>query len=403
MAKQKKKLSILGICVLLTICLLAVTANTAQATPKRLKIGAIAPLSGVLSVIGLAWGRGYELFFDKINEQGGVEIRNERYLFDFILEDSKLNPEASAIAAKKLVHRDGAKFVFGCTGIDQNSEAVYNVCAPAKVLQIVPWANIPRSPGDVSPKKPLCFRASISAEDAQTVDYDYLFEAYPSVKRIAITSWDVSFEGMIERCKLLAKKHGAEVVGVHFFPVTTQDFLSLYTRVLAGKPDAVHAVVSGASQYQLRAARQLGFKGPFFWDCPLGPEIMARVGGPEAAYNAFGNGMDLGHPTEGMREVIGRWKAKYKEEFVSDALLAWDVAWILIQAIEKAQSLEAAKIIAKLETLTEPGSLHSLFGPAHMGGVKTYGVNRVVVRPVPISSLLDGKVGFVKMALPEIP
>jgi ABC-type branched-subunit amino acid transport system substrate-binding protein len=94
-----------------------------------------------------------------------------------------------------------------------------------------------------------------------------------------------------------------------------------------------------------------------------------------------------------LKEVVNSWQTKYgAEPFISDAAFAWDEGWILVQALEKAQSVDPEKVLAMFDSMTAPGSLKTSFGPAHMGGLKTYGVNRVLVRPIPVSYLKDGQI-----------
>jgi hypothetical protein len=63
--------------------------------------------------------------------------------------------------------------------------------------------------------------------------------------------------------------------------------------------------------------------------------------------------------------------------------------------MEKAQSVDPEQVLATLDTMTAPGSLQTCFGPAHMGGLESFGVNRVLVRPIPISHIMNGKIEFV--------
>lgn len=124
------------------------------------------------------------------------------------------------------------------------------------------------------------------------------------------------------------------------------------------------------------------------------------MAGADACHDVFCNGMDLGHPTDAMREVMERWQAKYKEEFVSDALLAWDESWILVQAIEKAKSIDPVKVLEALDSMTRPGSLQTVFGPAYLGGAERFGVNRILVKPIPISRLMNGNIELVGLQMP---
>lgn len=404
---KKKVYRMLTVGCFLLLCLAVVVIGCAEpapppTAPKHLKIGVIEPITGF--PVGIAWVRGFELFFGQLNEQGGVKIGQEQYLIDLIVEDSRFDPEGAASAAKKLVYKDEVKFVFGAI-LDQEAQAIYEVCAPNNVLHIASWINVPGCAGDVSPNKPLCVRLNISLDAAHPADYDCLVENYPNVKTIVITAPPFGLAPMIERCIPIAEEHGVEVLGVEIFSASMYEFaefIPLDTRLLAlYEPDAVHTLCSGLAANELKSLRELGFKGPVISCAPLGADVIIAVAGPVAATDVICNGMDPGHPTDAMQEVMEKWQAKYGEEFVSDALMAYDNAWVLIQAMEKAQSVDPEKVTATLETMTEPGSLQTTFGPAHMGGLKRFGVNRVLVRPVPIVTIMDGKVDVVKFYLPE--
>ncbi len=134
---------------------------------------------------------------------------------------------------------------------------------------------------------------------------------------------------------------------------------------------------------------------------PLAPDVFLAVAGPTTS-DVICAGWDTNTPTEPLRDFMQRWQAKYTEPFVADAVQAWDGAWVLVQAMEKAQSIDPEKILATLETMTQPGSIQTCSGQAHMGGIDIFGVNRVLIEPLPISHIIDGKVKFVGFRLPDI-
>jgi ABC-type branched-subunit amino acid transport system substrate-binding protein len=173
------------------------------------------------------------------------------------------------------------------------------------------------------------------------------------------------------------------------------DFIPTYVKLLASKPDAIMAMVSGQAQYQLMAARQLGFKGPFFSNSPLGPDVFVRVAGPQVCTDVFCNGLNPDEPTPAMKEVIDRWQKKYKEPFVSDSIIAWDAGWILAQAIRKAQSVDPKEVVTVLHAMSNKGDLQTSFGPGYMGGKSRFGVNAVLIRPMPISHITNGKIKLI--------
>ncbi|GAI48400.1 unnamed protein product, partial [marine sediment metagenome] len=128
-----------------------------------------------------------------------------------------------------------------------------------------------------------------------------------------------------------------------------------------------------------------------FSNSPIGAETILAVAGPETT-NFFCNGCNPEEPTPVMKELMDRWEVRYRgEPYISDSILAWDEGWILIQAMQKAQSVDPEKVIAALDTMTEPGSLQTAFGPAHMGGAERFGVNRALIRPIPITEIMNGK------------
>jgi len=64
------------------------------------------PLSGPISIVGVGLSRAVELYFDKVNEEGGLKIGGNTYKLKLYIEDSKHDPTVAATAAKKLVYKN---------------------------------------------------------------------------------------------------------------------------------------------------------------------------------------------------------------------------------------------------------------------------------------------------------
>jgi branched-chain amino acid transport system substrate-binding protein len=403
MKRRSVAIKLLGVIVSVAL-LVGVSGgfHPAVAAPaKHIKIGSVMPITGPLAILGLAFNRGWQLYIDKVNEQGGIKIGGETYLFDLISEDSKLSPEAAGTAAKKLVNQDKVDYLIGGI-LEFELEAIQQVAAARKVPFIIANINFPGHRADVSQKKPLVVRLIISHDDTHAMDLDYLVKTYPQVKKLVLVAGDDGFDNMIKDLTAQAKQRGLTIAGVELWSLGVTDFVPAYTKALSYKPDAVWAMVTGQSTYQLMAARQLGFKGPFISNSPLGPEVFEHVVNDPAALNdVIANGVDLSKPTEPMKDAMARWQAKYKDPFVSDSLAAWDQLWILTQAMEKAKSVNGEKVVATLETMTAPGSLKTCFGPGQMTGAKRYGVNRVLSRPLPLTRIMNGKSEFVGFTMPK--
>ena len=373
-----------------------VTTTATQAPPKVIKIGTIMGITGPLSVPSLAFNRGWLFYADKLKEEGGIKIGNDRYVFEIINEDSKGTAEGASIAANKLVSQDKVKFIIGAM-LESEIAAIYQVTKPAGVLYGMANVNIPGHATDVSPDKPLQVRLSIDIPTTIPADLDYILKTYPNAKTIAIAAPDIGYEGMITDCTKDAQARGMSVIFVEKWAWGTTDFVPTYTRVLNSKPDIILAMNSGQAMDQLKAARQLGFKGPFISNSPLGADVfVVVVKDPVALTDVLVNSPDIDAPNGFMKELMARWAKKYPNDpFVSDAIHSYDMPWIIAQAMVKAQSIEPAAVLAALETMTTPGDITTSLGPGYMGGKNKYGVNRVLYRPLPITRIMNGKMEFI--------
>ena len=151
----------------------------------------------------------------------------------------------------------------------------------------------------------------------------------------------------------------------------------------------------------LKTARQLGFKGPVFGTTPASIEEVGRVAGKDSATDWFNTSPVVDSP--GMTPMIKQIKQMHLDKyghFSLDYLIGWDGIWCLVQAIEKAQSLDPSVVA---ETWEKMNRIETAYGTGTMGGLKTYGVNHVVVKPFPISRLMNGVAEHIKWVLPEVP
>ena len=397
MASRRKKIGFEFVVLsLFLVCALVIALGNrpaAAAESEQIVFGAIEPLSGPISMVGLQFVRTFELFFDKINEEGGITVGGKNYTFKFVSADSKYSAEGAAIAAKKLIFDEGAKYVTG--GVAEFETAgVYSVSRKAGVLCLA-ISNFPGSKIDVSPERPMLVRPQYSVDVGNTVVLDYLKKAYPDVKTIGLSLADFGPElvdPIAANFRHAAEERGFEVVEQRW-DVNTIDFMSIMTKLLAKKPDAICAYQSGQGAQQYRAARQLGFKGPIFDTCPLGAEAYLYIEPNMTDFFCTGPNPDDMLPA--MQEVRQRWEKKYSDPFLSDSTQVWDMASILVQGMIKADSVEPDKVLAALETMTNAGDVETVFGPARMGGVERFGTNRVLIKKIPLTQVTDGKMELV--------
>jgi branched-chain amino acid transport system substrate-binding protein len=371
-------------------------------TAKTLKIGAIYSLTGEGSEAETCINGGAELAKEWLNEKGGVNIKGEKYLIELTTEDQKANPDGTVAAATKLVNQDNLKFIIGpCNPLMCMAETP--VTEPAKVLRSISWGG--GLPDVMSDKTPYTFRAVVCGAEAIPVNYTYLTNTYPNVKTVALISMDEPggrfFTGVSQK---EAEAHGLKVVTTEYYPWNTVDFYPVWTKILALKPDAVDAGMAypEVSAAQLKQGRELGFTGPVLSAAPNDIYYIRDKVGADFAHDYFNGSLDLqsSNLPPMIKEIENRWAAKYKTPFIADTVFGWDSLWCLVQAIEKAQSLDPTEVAAAWEKME---SIETSFGTGHMGGLKTYGINHLVVRQMPISKLENGEVKLVKWYTPEFP
>lgn len=81
-----------------------------MAESKTIKIGAIMPMTGQVSLYGTGTVNAIKIAVEEINKAGGINGKQ----IEFIYEDDEAKPEKSVLAYKKLVNQDKVDVIIGC-------------------------------------------------------------------------------------------------------------------------------------------------------------------------------------------------------------------------------------------------------------------------------------------------
>ena len=181
------------------------------------------------------------------------------------------------------------------------------------------------------------------------------------------------------------------------------DYNPPVTRLLSAKPDAI-VVAAGTPTtwgFTLKAARELGFKGPICCATHLDVEFTNMIAGGGNT-DIFGVGItlkDMDPLSQAMKDAHKSYMSHgypAKDEISDVYLVGYNGLWVLLQTIEKAQSFDAATVVKTYEGLTKMGDLETLWGNtsdgggAYVGGLKSTGVNRVLNEPYWIDACMKG-------------
>ena len=227
---------------------------SAPAQAEELRIGFIAPMTGLFAQIGKDMSNGFKLYLDQHGGKlGGATVK-------FIIEDNQGKPDASVTKAKKLVLSDKVQMFVGGL-LASTGYALAPVSTETKTLYI---ASIP-SADDLTQRQaskyPYFFRTGWTSSQSNhalgqwacdqgykkvvTVAADYAF-GYESVG---------GFQKAFEDC-------GGKVIQKIWPPLGTKDF-GPYIPTIKGDADAVYSLMVGPMALQFpKQIRRSGFKKP---------------------------------------------------------------------------------------------------------------------------------------------
>jgi branched-chain amino acid transport system substrate-binding protein len=105
-------------CLLLSLAVLSVAAGckpkAAPPPPKaEILIGATLPLTGAEARIGGFFKEGYDLAFEEVNQQGGLEVNGRKRPVKLTLYDDTTNQATAVSLADKLINSDKVDFLLG--------------------------------------------------------------------------------------------------------------------------------------------------------------------------------------------------------------------------------------------------------------------------------------------------
>lgn len=101
-----------SILLAITVALVFAFANSVYAA-ETFKIGVITSLSGSLATGGNVTKQGYDMWAEKVNKAGGIEIKGKKYPVKLIYCDAQSEPSQAASAAERLATREKVDFVLG--------------------------------------------------------------------------------------------------------------------------------------------------------------------------------------------------------------------------------------------------------------------------------------------------
>lgn len=367
---------------------------------KVLKIGAIFPLSGKAATWGLAAQKAITIKQKEVNARGGLNVGGEKYQIEIIWEDDKYNAATGRMAVERLVNRDKVKFILG-----SQSAAVLLAAQPITEPNKILFLLNSYAKEVLAPDKPYSFRMVLTSNEILPAMYPWLVKNYPNLKTIAFIEPNDATGWSIEKdCRRIADENQLKVVFSQFYERGTSDFYPLLNKLILTNPDYIDftGAPPGDQALVVKQARELGYKGKTFAGTTIDPNEFCKIAGVQNAEGHISNTHDLlgAFTTEGQKKYFDDYTALYGKPFDLVTPKYHLYLDILVQAIEKAGSLDTTKV---KEVMEKTEDWKTIFGTARFGGKDYYGIKRQIITPVYISELVGGKLVNRGVMLPMIP
>ncbi len=325
----------------------------AMPEPDTILIGAVGPLSAPGSFqAGTEMRNATEMAVDEINDAGGVLGKQVELIFG----DTEGLPERGTAVVERLITQNK---VVGLTGEYHSGVGLTEIEVAHKYgipfVQAETWADEITASG-----YPEIFRIAPSIDFYSSIAVNYIAEV--GWDKIVFVVEDSDYghlqsEAWVEQLEAL----GITDVEVYFADADTEDFTPILQRIMQDPPDMLAGVITGiGNSRMLRQSCDLGLaptaetayyasvdaQYPEYWenvgDCGQ-YTFFTYVGLPQSLWNEKTGGF------------IERYEERYKQTPGGSAMAAYDATYILLKAIEDADSTDPQAIIDALESIEYTG------------------------------------------------
>ena len=311
---------------------------------KDIKIGVVYELTGSTASFGTAAANGAKLAFKEINANGGVLGKQ----IQIAVADNKGEPSESSNAMTKVISQDKVVAVTGFTtssnGIAGSTVAEANKIPFVAAATTNPKVTLDENTGKV---KNYTFRVCFIDPFQGTVGANFVLNSLKA-KNAAVmidNSSDYS-KGLSKFFKDAFIKGGGSIAIEEAYLQNDQDFKTLLTKIKATNPDVIYVPgYYGEVGKIIKQAREIGITVPFVggdgWDSPK----LAEIGGPDALNNTFfTNHYSVEDNSPKSKAFLDAFQKEYGQVPDAMAVLGYDAAYALVDAIKRANSTDSEKI-----------------------------------------------------------
>ncbi len=361
------------------------------AAGETIKIGFLAPLTGPVA----AWGKpgldGCQIWAERINAAGGIQINGESHPVEFIGYDNEYDPTKARAGASKLVIEDGVKFVMmlggdtwpGAQPVADRTGMLFSTLLPS---DLGPDTSTLIAPAEVHPIY-------------NVTGVQWLAENYPDLKSAVICAQDDAL-GIPSVATYLAAFEAAGIANEDpiLFDAATTDFAPIVSRMISLNTDII-CLDTCYTEFVHPLVEQLfqqGYDGTVISCTADFYQQMIEKTSVEFMEGFIFQFPDFDDPALEQDfinfEDPGGFFAEYNNRHPGEwGAVSWEYASIMDLwkwAAEKANSIEPGDVLA---SMLESGKGEHAFGTADWWGSDLFGIDQALVGNWPVVVINDGK------------
>ncbi|QCP54787.1 branched-chain amino acid ABC transporter substrate-binding protein [Trinickia violacea] len=314
------------------------------------RIGHVAPLTGGIAHLGKDSENGARLAVEEINA-GGLLIGGKRVTLQLDPQDDAGDPRTATQVAQKLVDDK----VIGVVGHLNSGTSIpaSRIYHDAGIVEISQAAT---NPAYTQQGFNTTYR--VVATDAQQGPALATYAAKSlAVKAVAIVDDSTAYgQGLANEFEQAAKASGMTVLSHDATNDKAVDFRAILTKIKGENPDAIlYGGMDATGGPFAKQARQLGVRAKILGGDGVCSTDVMKLAGPAADNIVCSEaGMAL-EKMPGGAEFARKYEARYHQPLQVYAPFAYDAVYIMVDAMKRANSVDAAKVLAAMPSTDYKG------------------------------------------------
>ncbi len=324
--------------ITLSLLLTTITFTSCKKNESNvLLIGEYGSLTGGTATFGQSVHKGVKMATAEINQQGGLLGKQIKV----ITEDDQSKPEEAKNAILKLIKQNQVKAVIGEVA-SSRSLAAAPEAQKAKIPMISPASTNPKvtEVGDYIFRA--CFIDTFQGEAMAKFAFEKLGLKKVSILKDIKNDYSVGLADFFEKT---FKKIGGEIVEVQSYSEGDSDFRAQLTSIKSKNPEGLY-IPGYYTEVGLiaRQAKELGVSIPLMGGDGWDSSKTLEIGGTAVNGAYFSNHYAVDDPSPVVQQFIQKFKKEFNEVPDAMAVLGYDSAHLLYDAIKRANSDEPSKI-----------------------------------------------------------